>query len=603
MRLLLFILSLLATTTNTIAQSIEQIEQARNEIQSRQALDSRSNSVSPMALSTPNTASQLPNMNSSMMSNSASTFTQPSRNGLLLPGEPTMEDVFPLAVPLENPPFAANLFIGGFESERTNGITDSYLIASGDKLSVWLWGAYNFADVVTVDNQGNIFLPNVGPIHLLNVPASNVSNIVTAKIRNIYTTDVNVYVNLLTATPVAVFVAGPVLRPGQYAGQAADSVLYFLKRAGGVDFRRGSFRAIEVIRSGEVIANIDLYEFVRYGTVPKVAFKDGDTILVKPLTSTIIVKNGARNSFTFELDDVSVPGKRVTELAQPDNLVTHVSVIGVRAGEQVAFYLSNEEFSDFLVQAGDTLQFLSDFNEQVHHVNLAGSFLGASQLVVERGTRLGDVLNHIEINPTIADSKHIFLLRESVAEQQKEIINQALERLERSVFTAPVNSTGEGGIRVQEAQLITDYITRAREIEPLGKVVVSDGTAVANVLLEPGDTIYIPEKTDLIQVGGEVMLPQALVYNPDANVSDYLAWSGGFTQRADDSRIMVVKRSGVVTFTTRNGKAANLDGKLRLEPGDHLLVLPEIDNKSLQAVKDITQILFQIALAANVVTN
>jgi len=38
-----------------------------------------------------------------------------------------------------------------------------------------------------------------------------------------------------------------------------------------------------------------------------------------------------------------------------------------------------------------------------------------------------------------------------------------------------------------------------------------------------------------------------------------------------------------------------------VRPGDEILVLPKIDVKSLQIVKDLTQILFQIAVSAKVV--
>ena len=51
---------------------------------------------------------------------------------------------------------------------------------------------------------------------------------------------------------------------------------------------------------------------------------------------------------------------------------------------------------------------------------------------------------------------------------------------------------------------------------------------------------------------------------------------------------------------TRN---ADLFTKVRVRPGDHILVLPKIDVKSRQIAKEITQMLFQFALMAGVVTN
>lgn len=130
---------------------------------------------------------------------------------------------------------------------------------------------------------------------------------------------------------------------------------------------------------------------------------------------------------------------------------------------------------------------------------------------------------------------------------------------------------------------------------------VSENDQVANVLLEPNDTIFVPGVTDLIQIGGEVMLPQAVVYNPDATAADYIAWAGGFTQRADDERILVIRKNGLVEFDSIAGiTRSSKEGEVELKPGDQVIVLPATDAKTLQAVKDITQIIYQIAVAANV---
>lgn len=588
----------LAISTFAHAQSAEQIQQLKQQLQQGRGATSTMN-VSPMSINTP---SSLPS-GSAIQSTMGQYSTQP-RGGQTLPGEPTIDTVFPAQEAMANPPFAANLFIGGFESERVSGLNDNYMVAPGDKISIWLWGAVNYADVVTVDNQGNVFIPNIGPIQVANTPAGTVNQTVTAKIKQVYTNDVNVYVNLLTSTPVAVFVSGPVLRPGQYAGLASDSVLYFLKRAGGIDFRRGSFRQIDIVRAGEVIASADLYDFVIDGSLPKISFKDGDIILVRPISNNIVVQTGARNSFTFEFSSTELKGSQLIHYARPNDFISHVSVAGVRHNGQFARYLTIDDFNDFTLAAGDNVEFVDDHEQQIYRINVAGAHKGASQIMVDRGTRLLDVLDYVAIDPALSDRKNVYLLRDSVAQKQKEIIDQALSRLERSVFTAPISSTGEGSIRVQEAQLVTDFIQRARQVEPLGKVIVSQGDAIANILLEPNDTIVIPEVTDLIHIGGEVLLPQSVVFNPDATTEDYIAWAGGFTQRADDSRILIIRKNGSVDFDSLDGKSIfGHDETGALLPGDQVVVLPAIDVKSLQAIKDITQIIYQIAVAANVALN
>ncbi|MCW8332807.1 polysaccharide biosynthesis/export family protein [Vibrio paucivorans] len=518
-------------------------------------------------------------------------YTSENRRNLMLPGETDVRELLPSSGEEYPPPYGANLFAGGYETERTDGLNDNYLIAAGDKINIWLWGAVNYSNVVTVDNQGNIFIPEVGPIKVQDLRASEVNAYVTSKIKQIYTNNVSVYVNLLTSTPVSIYLSGPVIRPGQYAGMASDSVLYYLKRAGGIDPERGSYREIQVLRDNQVIETIDLYDFVRTGVMPTLSFKDGDVILVKPQKAAITVAGGVRNPFRFELETNVAAGSKLTEYSRPLAKVSHVGVIGNRESGPFSLYMPYKEFLNFDLQDGDKVLFNDDLHAQVIDIQIMGSYLGPSYFAVKKTTRLHELLSHIPIEPELADFDSIYILRESVAQKQKEMIEESLNRLERSVFTSPASSDGEAAIRAKEAEMVMLFTDRARRVEPLGKVIVSDNGNIANIRLEQGDKVVIPYKSDLIQVAGEVLMPQAVVYNPNATVDDYIAWAGGFTDRAEDSRIAIVRANGLFEF----------DLSKPIRKGDQILVLPKVDTKTMQAVKDITQIIYQIAVAANVV--
>ena len=526
-------------------------------------------------------------------SSTTGTFAQQNRQGMLLPGESDVRKLLPQSESGLPPPYGANLFAGGYETERSDGLNDNYLIAPGDKLNIWIWGAVNFSNVVTVDNQGNIFIPDVGPINVKNVAASKVNNLVTSHISEVSTNNVNVYVNLLTATPVSVYVTGPVIRPGQYAGQSSDSVLYFLKRAGGIDSDRGSYRHIKVLRQNRVIQQIDLYEFMQQGKKPKLSLKDQDVILVEPQGPMINVAGKVRNPFRFELKNSTALGSELIDYALPLAKVSHVGVIGDRASGPFSVYMPYKDFDRIQLSDGDKVLFNDDMHAQVYDVQVMGSYRGPSYFTVRKETRLHDLLNHIPIDPNMADYGSIYIMRKSVAARQKEMLEDSLNRLERSVFTAPASSDGEASIRTKEAELVMRFVEKARKIQPLGKVVVSDKGVIANILLEQGDQIVIPNKTDLIQVGGEVMMPQAVVYNKNASLEDYVAWAGGYTDRANDKRIAVVHANGLMEFK---------DGG-DVMPGDQILVMPKVDSKMMQSIKDITQVIYQVAVAANVVLN
>lgn len=520
------------------------------------------------------------------------TFSKQGRSGTLLPGEMSAAELLPSSEQGLPPPYGANLFAGGYESERLDGLNDDYTVAPGDKVSIWLWGAINQSEVVTVDNQGNLFITNVGPVYVADVKASQLNTYVSNKIKEVYKKSVQIYVNLLTATPVSVYISGSVIRPGQYAGIASDSILYYLKRAGGIDSERGSYRSIKVLRNNKVIQNIDLYDFILTGYLPKFNFKDNDVILVERQKATVVVSGSVRAPFRFEFLQSHATGEQLAKFALPLAKVSHVGVVGDRADGPFSVYLPYNEFKNFELKDGDRLIFNDDMRAQVIDIQVDGSYLGPSYFAVNKNTRLHDLLAHIQIDKSLADYQSIYIQRKSVAKKQKEMIDQSLERLERSVFTAPASSDGEAKIRAEEGKMILEFTERARKITPLGKVVIADQGQVANIRLEQGDIIHIPAKTDLIHIGGEVLMPQALVYNPNATIDDYIAWAGGYSERANYDQIMVIHPNGMI----------DLDAYGTLKPGDQILVLPKVDTKFLQSVKDITQIIYQIAIAANVAT-
>lgn len=500
-------------------------------------------------------------------------------------------NTLPIAESNLPPPFGSNLFIGGYDSTSAANINVDYRIAIGDKLAIWLWGAANINDVVVVDAQGNIFIPEVGPVYVLGSRAGNITKLVENRVSQVYTQDVKTYVNVLTATPVSVFVTGPVLRPGQYAGVASDSLLAYLKRAGGIDSERGSYRYIAIKRHNKVIANYDLYDFLLNGNLKEFQFKDSDTIVVAQQGMTVIVEGGARNPFRFEFSKKNADGNELIKYARPLAKVSHVGVLGNRKTGPFSVYLPYSKFSSVILSDGDKIMFKDDLHAQTMNVSLQGEYLGPSFYTVKKGARLYDFLNYVAINPQESNYQSIYIQRKSVADKQKVMLEQSLDRLERSIYTTPASSDGEAVIRAKEAALVSEFVQRARQIKPEGKVIISDGGQLANVRLEQGDIIIIPKRSDLINVGGEVLMPQAIVYNSVATLNDYVAWAGGFSERGDEKRIAVVHVNGMVS----------LNSGAKLQPGDQILVMPHIDSKNMQLVKDMTQIVYQIAIAANVV--
>jgi hypothetical protein len=367
-------------------------------------------------------------------------------------------------------------------------------------------------------------------------------------------------------------------------------MLYFIDNAGGVDAERGSYRSINIIRHGEIVSTTDLYSFLREGLLQNLQFQDGDTIFVNSKSRSVSVEGKVRNKNRFELKSKSYTGADIIDFSVPSTVATHVSVLGFRTGKQFAKYMRLEDFGSFVVDNGDKITFKSDIPENLIVVDIEGEFGGQSQYVLPKNTRIMELLDYIKIDPKEAKYGAISLRRESIAERQKTALNESLDRIESAYFTASSHTNEEASIRVQESKMISEFIKRARLVQPNGRLVLAAGGVVRDVRLEMGDVITIPRNEESVMINGEVMVSQAVLWDKRLSASDYIAKSGGYTDQANRKALLLVKQSGEVI----RGK------NFKLEPGDELVILPKVPVKSLQLASTIADLLYKIAIAAKV---
>ncbi|WP_213994631.1 polysaccharide biosynthesis/export family protein [Arsukibacterium sp.] len=492
-------------------------------------------------------------------------------------------------------PFGAELFSGGFRGVRADGLNPQYRILPGDQITLRVWGAVDIDRVLPVDAQGNIFIPTIGPVKVMDASHSQLDGIVRNAVRRVYSDNVNVYTNLQGVQPVAVFVTGFVNKPGRYAGVPSDSILYFIDQASGVDNQLGSYRNIRLIRNGETLAVLDLYQFLLQGDLGHEQLQSGDTILVERRGPVVTVHGDVGRPYHYELNQTEqqhyLAGEVLTELAQLNAGVSHALLRGMRNSGPVARYLPLAEFNTARVANGDEVMFFADHHHSSIVVQLEGQYLGPSHFVLPKDASLHELLNIVAIEPELTDYQNISLRRLSVAERQKQALDESLRRLETTYLGAPSATAEESAIRAREAELISAFVAQAREIEPNGRMVLAHNDDIVDLRLQDGDIITIPSRSDAILVSGEVYIPQAVVYVPGRKARDYIEGAGGFSQHADKDRVLVVRQNGEV----RNAS------DVTLRPGDEILVLPAVTTKNLQLAASITQILYQVAIAAKVV--
>ncbi len=96
----------------------------------------------------------------------------------------------------------------------------------------------------------------------------------------------------------------------------------------------------------------------------------------------------------------------------------------------------------------------------------------------------------------------------------------------------------------------------------LEKAIANPGSDYDLVLM-PGDSLYVPEKQSTVKISGDVMFPNAVIYEPGKKLSHYINQAGGYGQRAKKGKAFIVYMNGTVARAKRNTP---------IEPGCHIIV-------------------------------
>ena len=101
-------------------------------------------------------------------------------------------------------------------------------------------------------------------------------------------------------------------------------------------------------------------------------------------------------------------------------------------------------------------------------------------------------------------------------------------------------------------QAYPEGIRFVRRLDNLGRINVDltralrDTAATANIILQPGDSIEIPEFQPAVKVSGAVNSPGSVLWRRGAGLGYYLEGAGGFNYQADRGKVGVRYANGEV---------------------------------------------------------
>jgi len=495
--------------------------------------------------------------------------------------------------------FGEQIFKGNFKENKQFRYNPDYLINVGDVIATKIWGAYEFESDLTVDKQGNIFLPKVGDIKLLGLSNKKLKEKIDKAIKKTFNDNVYVYANIEQYQPISIFVSGSVKKVGLYNGLSTDSILQFIDKAGGIVRGQGSYRNISILRNKRIIKNVDLYQFLLNGKVDMFQFQNGDVILVNSVRNFIEVEGDINRPYIFELLSNYTTVQDIMKFIMIKPTANSFMLTTWNQRQEVTTEYSLDQANSVQIRKGEKLKFFSNYYVNNVGITLDGEHQGIQNISVQKGTTLYDVLENVSFTP-LSEIKNIRIYRKSVANIQKQLIETMLKDLEARAFTSDSSTVEEANIRNKESAMILQFIERARKVEPLGQIVIGQKDDLSKIYLEEGDKIVIPKRSNVVIVQGEVNIPNALTHKDAYTIDDYIKVCGGYGDRANKDKVLLIKANGEV-FQHSSEEFFNQNSKLKVAGGDSILVLGKVDSKNILITSSVTQIMYQLAVGAAVV--
>ena len=222
---------------------------------------------------------------------------------------------------------------------------------------------------------------------------------------------------------------------------------------------------------------------------------------------------------------------------------------------------------------------------------------------VPNGTSLAALIENYGHGLSVnADINSLKFIRSSLKEKQKESIKLFIDTAESEFINSASDSLDQilnpldSSTTLQIIRLKQNLLDKLKKIEPEGRLVLTKNTKLNNVFLKNGDTIIVPEISNHINIHGEVFGRRVTVpFKAKLSVTDYIRYSGGFTNAADTKSMFIVRASGEVLPAIKKGLIFNK--YIPLYPGDSIVINSMLTDKNLgKELRDWSQILYQFAL-------
>lgn len=323
----------------------------------------------------------------------------------------------------------------------------------------------------------------------------------------------------------------------------------------------------------------------------------GETLPLVEITGNVRHQGAFPLAESGSLATVIEAAGGVTDAASP---VIKISREGMNGVQQFDVHIDMS--GDFIVQPKDKIAvFTKPEVNEFAQVHIKGEVRFPGTYTVKRGELLSSLIIKAGGLTEYAHSDAAIFTREALkVKERKNLLNLAEDLRKQVAAKRLTNNVNESStVNYQELQKVLKDLTNTKAV---GRMVIDlpavlDGETGADVELVRGDVLIVPPRSQTVSVVGEVFVPTSHRFNPEFNLDDYIASSGGVKQLGDDSNIFVIQANGSVLRPSA-GFWYSSSSENSLKPGDTIVVPLDanpVDNLTLWS--SVTQILYQTGVA------
>ena len=334
-----------------------------------------------------------------------------------------------------------------FQSNLNIPTPVGYILGSGDKLFIDIYGQSEAYYQIEISPEGTIILENFGPIHLSGLTVKNATKRIENRLSKVYTgingDQKNTFVNVSVgkSRTIKVNIVGEVDVPGSYTLSAFNTVYNALYVAGGIT-ENATLRDIKVYRNNKLISKVDIYKYLTAGDASAdVALENNDLILVQPYTNRVTLKGAVKTKGRFEL----LKNESLQDLlnyASGFNEEAYTKTIKVKRvsdGEHIVADINKDQFEIFTPQSGDVFQVDKVLDRYKNRVIVNGAVYRPGVYAITKGLGVKGLLakteglkqdalltsaNIIRTNEDLSTSSISFNLRDVLSGKEQDILLQ-----------------------------------------------------------------------------------------------------------------------------------------------------------------------------------